>query len=282
LKLFLYTNEIMTIIKAYLTQTLRFLKIIYLIDKIRFYFHKIKYYKKNNKFKKKNPDFVLPPDYLLYEAFRLDYEKYYESGLATAKWLKSIFEKYVELQNVRILDWGCGPARIVRHFPNVLGNNIFFATDYNSETIKWCRENIKAVEFNHNSLEAILPYEDNYFDIIYGLSIFTHLSESKHYEWARELLRILKRQGIFVFSTQGKIYLPKLTSKEQKQFRDGKLVVRSSEYEGHRVFSSFQPPEFIRKLFANEEIIEHIEPPATKENPYPQDLWIVRKISGSQ
>ena len=70
----------MTIIKAYLTQTLRFLKIIYLIDKIRFYFHKIKYYKKNNKFKKKNPDFVLPPDYLLYEAFRLDYEKYYEKS----------------------------------------------------------------------------------------------------------------------------------------------------------------------------------------------------------
>ncbi len=272
----------MTRIKAYLTYLLRFLKIIYLIDKIRFYLHRIRYHKKNINFKKNNPDFVLPPDYLLYESFRLDYEKYCLSGLATAKWLKTIFEKYIELQNVKILDWGCGPARIVRHFPNVLGDNKFFATDYNSETIQWCQKNIKEVEFNHNSIEAKLPYDDNYFDIIYGLSIFTHLSERKHYEWAKELLRILKRQGIFVFSTQGKIYLPKLTPKEQKQFKEGMLVVRSSEYEGHRVFSSFQPSEFIWKLFENEEIVEHIEPPATYENPYPQDLWIVRKISRSQ
>lgn len=283
LSLFIYVIWIMSIIKAYTTQLLRFFKVIYLIDKVRFYFHKIKYYKKNNSFKKNNSDFVLPPDYLLYESFRLDYEKYYVSGIEAAKWLKSIFEKYIELQNVKILDWGCGPARIVRHLEDVVGsNNRFFATDYNFETIQWCRENIRGVEFNHNAIDAKLPYEDSFFDIIYGLSIFTHLSEQKHYEWAKELIRVLKPQGIFVFSTQGKIYLSKLTTKEQKQFNNDTIVVRSSEFEGHRVFSSFQPPKFIRKLFENEEILEHIEPPASIENPYPQDLWIVRKITGSQ
>lgn len=273
----------MTIIKAYITQILRFFRIIYLIDKVRYYYHKIRFHKKNNNFKKNNPDFVLPSDYLLYESFRLDYEKYYESGLATAKWLKSIFEKYIELQNVRILDWGCGPARIIRHLVNVVGgNNKFYATDYNRETIKWCSDNIKEVEFNLNPIDARLPYEDNYFDIIYGLSIFTHLSERKHYEWAKELIRVLKPQGIFVFSTQGKIYLSKMTQNEQKKFKNDMLVVRSSEFEGHRIFSAFQPPRFIRKLFENEEIVEHIEPPASVENPYPQDLWIVRKITRIQ
>ncbi len=275
-------NFEMTIIKAYITQILRFFRIIYLIDKVRFRFHKFRFHKKNNSFKKNNPDFVLPSDYLLYESFRLDYEKYYESGLATAKWLKSIFEKYIELQNVKILDWGCGPARIIRHLVNVVGgNNKFYATDYNRETIKWCRDNIKDVEFNLNSIDARLPYEDNYFEIIYGLSIFTHLSESKHYEWAKELIRVLKPQGIFVFSTQGKIYLSKMTQNEQKKFNNDMLVVRSSELEGHRIFSAFQPPRFIRKLFENEEIVEHIEPSASDENPYPQDLWIVRKITRS-
>lgn len=267
-------------IKAYITEILIKLKLINFIDKIRFWIHKIIYYKKNKNFTVSNPNFRVPPDYLLYEAFRLDYYEYYDSGLKSAEWLKSLFSQYIELNKANILDWGCGPARIIRHLPNIIGNGCkFYGTDYNAETIEWCKNNIEKVSFNKNELSAKLPYPDNFFDVIYGLSIFTHLSESKHYEWAMELMRILKVNGILLISTQGNIYKNKLTSKEKALFEQGLLVVRKSKVEGHRVFSAFQPPNFIRKLFSDQEILEHILPKPTIKNPYPQDIWIIRKIN---
>jgi SAM-dependent methyltransferase len=266
--------------KAYITEILRKLKLISFIDKIRFYIHKFIYKKKNKQFLLSHPNFVIPPDYLLYEAFRLDYFEYYDSGIKAAEWLKSLFEKYVKLQNAKILDWGCGPARIIRHLPYLIGNDCeFYGTDYNARTIDWCKININNVIFNKNELAAKLPYPDNFFDVIYGLSIFTHLSESKHHEWASELLRVLKKYGILLVSTQGNIYKNKLTIREKSLFESGSLVVRESNIEGHRVFSTFQPPQFMRKLFCNQEILEHIIPTPTDKNPYPQDIWIIRKIN---
>lgn len=264
--------------KAYISQILRKLKIIEIVDIIRFYIHKIILSGKNKKFVRNNPEFKLPPDYLLYEAFRLDYQKYHDSGYEAAIWLKTLFEKYIDLKNVKILDWGCGPARIIRHLPNVFPAGCqFYATDYNENTILWCKENIQGINFNKNEIDAYLPYPDDYFDGIYGLSIFTHLSENKHKEWAIELLRILKPKGIFIFSTQGKIYRAKLTKNERILFDKGQLVVRASKIEGHRVFSAFHPPEYIRCIFREVEILEHIEPKPTNENLFPQDIWIIRK-----
>ena len=40
--------------------------------------------KDNEAFKKKFPDIVLPPDYLMYESFKLDYASYYFGGKKTA------------------------------------------------------------------------------------------------------------------------------------------------------------------------------------------------------
>jgi hypothetical protein len=39
-----------------------------------------------------------------------------------AIWHKDHFKKHIELQNLAILDWGCGPGRIIRHF-KVLKND---------------------------------------------------------------------------------------------------------------------------------------------------------------
>jgi ubiquinone/menaquinone biosynthesis C-methylase UbiE len=69
----------------------------------------------------------------------------------------------------------------------------------NNKTITWSRQNLKGISFNQNTLQANLPYSDNYFDIIYGISIFTHLSQQMHYDWYNELERILKPNGIIFF-----------------------------------------------------------------------------------
>jgi len=191
--------------------------------------------------------------------------------------LANHFKKHTDLKNKRILDWGCGPGRIIRHLPEVIGNECeYFGTDYNEKTIKWCSENLKGIHFNKNTLAAKLPYEDNFFDIIYGISIFTHLSEQLHYDWYNELYRILKPSGVMFLTTHGNSFKIKLTTDEIKKFENNELVVRGKTKEGHRTFAAFQPKGFMMNLFGNAEILEHIEVESMNGIPQ-QDIWIIKK-----
>ena len=260
-----------------LSNTLRKLKLLYVVDKIRFHIQKSKNQKINKEFKVKNPSVALPPDYLIYESFQMDYHKYYTQSYNSAEELISHVEKHIQLKEKKVLDWGCGPARIIRHLPTIVNNGCsFFGTDYNTKTITWCKEHIKDVNFNNNNLTANLPYPDNYFDVIYGISVLTHLSEKLHYDWYNELIRVLKPEGIMLLTTQGDNYKAKLSESELEMYNQNNLIIRGKVKEGHRTYSAFQPKQFMENLFSNSTILEHIEKEPQK-NWTPQDIWIIRK-----
>lgn len=50
---------------------LRDLYLLNILDKVWYYIQKLRYWKENNDFKRKNPKVSLPPDYLIYESFQL-------------------------------------------------------------------------------------------------------------------------------------------------------------------------------------------------------------------
>lgn len=267
-------------IKGRITNILRQLGLIQSIDWLRFQFLKFKNRKANSYFKDNNPDVKLPPDYLMYESFQINYDKYYNGGKKMAAWLATHFEKHIKLENKRILDWGCGPGRIIRHMPKIINNNCeFFGTDYNKKSIDWCSKNLSGISFNKNELKASLPYKDNTMDVIYGISIFTHLSEQMHYEWFNELHRVLKPNGILLLSLHGDNFKSKLTDEELQKYNEGKLVVRSTANEGHRTYAAFHPNAFTEVLFKEVEILEHIIQTSTNTSWVPQDIWIVKKKS---
>lgn len=264
--------------RGQISDILRKLGLIYFTDWLRYYKQKYDNREVNKAFKLKNPDVKLPPDYLIYESFQINYEKYYTNSIGTAEWLRDHFKRHIDLKNKRILDWGCGPGRIIRHLPNVIGNECeYFATDYNKETIDWCSKNLPGIQFNQNTLVAQLPYNDNFIDVIYGISIFTHLSEQLHYDWFNELYRVLKPNGILFLTTHGDNFKVKLTDAELKKYNADQLVVRGNVKEGHRTYSAFHPQGFMRRMFGNAEILEHIETKPEKGNYVPQDIWIIKK-----
>ncbi len=114
-------------------------------------------------------------------------------------------------------------------------------------------------------------------DIIYGISIFTHLSEQMHYQWYAELYRILKPNGIMLLTSQGNNFRDKLTERELNEYENNQLVVRGKVKEGHRTFSAFHPKGFMLNLFSNAQVLEHIVSEPQKGRGLPQDVWIVRK-----
>ncbi|MEM0543313.1 class I SAM-dependent methyltransferase [Flavobacterium sp. j3] len=265
--------------KGQISNILRRLRLIYMADWAYYSIERCKNRKKNNSFKKNNPDVKLPNDYLMFESFQIDYTNYYEGGISTAKWLSEYFGKYIDLKDLKILDWGCGPGRVIRHLPEVIGNGCsYYGTDYNKQTIDWCAKNLPGISFNLNSLEAKLPYSDNFFDVIYGISIFTHLSEDLHYKWLNELQRILKPNGILLLTSQGDNFKTKLIRSEVLKFNNGELVIRDKVKEGYRMFSAFQPSGFMKNLFNDVQILEHYAEPIPKSGDWiPQDVWIVKK-----
>lgn len=264
--------------RGYISNMLRFFRVLYLTDLFHFIYEKVKFRKENRAFREQFPEVPLPSDYLLYESYQLHYGKYYTGGIESARWLTGHLSRHISLENVKILDWGCGPGRLIRHLPQYTGDGCeFYGTDYNLKSIAWCKKHLPGIHFQVNSAEATLPWPDHFFDIIYGYSVLTHLSGEKQTQWYRELLRILKPGGILFVTTQGKHYKVKLTAKEKQAFNKGRLVVRGKVKEGHRTFSAFHPPAFMHNLFRDAEILDHIEPEPEPGKAIPQDIWIIRK-----
>ena len=249
-----------------------------IVDKAKFYYFKVKNHQKNAKFKQENPNVALPPDYMMFESFQLNYDKYYFDGQKTAQWVVDKIGKYRSLEQIKMLDWGCGPARLTRHFPDILGSDAtVFGTDYNPKTIDWCAKNMKNVEFSLNDVQPPLNYADNQFDALTSISIFTHLSEENHYSWVKELDRICREDAVLFITTHGEIFKTKLTQQEQQQFDANTLVVRANVTEGHRIFAVYHPYLFMKTLFERYFVVlEHYAGQKVAWG-IEQDYWILQK-----
>lgn len=254
--------------------------LMHLADNVRYRIEKYRKAGVNARFTAANPDVVIPPDYMIYESFQLDYGKYYDDSRVAAAEIFSQFSNHVSLgPSSRILDWGCGPGRLIRHMGALAGDGVeLYGTDYNAATIAWCKSNLPGIRFNQNSLVPALPYPDNYFDVVYGISIFTHLSEAMHRGWMAELQRVTAPSGVLYLTTQGSAFRCLLTRDELNQFDAGALVVRGNTTEGHRTFSAFQSVDYMKHLFGRFQIVEHHEPAYQGGKPR-QDYWIAVKPS---
>ncbi len=102
-----------------------------------------------------------------------------------------------------ILDFGCGSGRIVRWFADVGPNTSVFATDINARAIEWCRQNICGVRFSQNSGMPPLSFSDAQFDLIFAVSVFTHLDELTQLKWLAELNRIAKPGALILVTIHG-------------------------------------------------------------------------------
>lgn len=265
-------------VKSYISATLRRMHLLSAAEKIKYNLHRKKFAEANRIFRLQNPHLALPPDFFIYETYRLNLKEYYEDGYASAKEILALIQKHRNLfGGARILDWGCGPARIVRHLPALLPTVEIYGTDYNKEYINWCHHELIGIEFSANEIDPPMNYPDSFFDAIIGVSVFTHLSESNHINWINELDRITKPGGVIFITTQGVSYRSKLIAAERIQFDNGCLVTRSYTHEGNRLFSSFQPPRFMKQLVKQKFEIVDFLPGVTNQQEPVQDHWLLRK-----
>ncbi|HSU28556.1 MAG TPA: class I SAM-dependent methyltransferase, partial [Chitinophagaceae bacterium] len=256
--------------KPHISSLLRKTGLLSLAERARYSLEKIKYGGINRRFLKSHPKVVFPPPYYIYETYKLRYDEYWLDGLETAKEIIDKFQSQPGWPRgpVKILDWGCGPGRVVRHMPSLLPpGSAVFGADYNEVYIKWCKRNLKAIQFFRASLAPPLKFEPSFFDGVFGISVFTHLSKANHFAWVNELHRIV-RPGAFVFlTTQGKAFLNKLSAKEKESFLQGQPIFRETTKEGSRLYSSFQPASFIEEIMMGKFEVLDYQPGAGMKDP---------------
>ncbi len=119
--------------------------------------------------------------------------------------LNNILIKYLnrELSDFNeILDWGCGCGRLSRYFSQ-LENVLITGVDIDKDNVSWCAENLAFAEFFSIPLHPPTPIKPEKYDLLIGISIFTHLREESQFEWLEELSRISSNDAILMMTIHG-------------------------------------------------------------------------------
>jgi SAM-dependent methyltransferase len=173
-----------------------------------------------------------------------------------------------------LLDWGCGCGRVLRHWSHLQDVEIS-GCDIDSTMVAWCRENLPFANVRLNELDPPLPY-DGGFGLVYAFSVMTHLSEDLQRSWVRDVHRVLRPGGHFVFSTLGEYYAARnrLTPVERASFERGELVVLYERSAGTSLCSAYHPEEYVRSELA--EGFEHVAFRAAADDGR-HDIHVLRK-----
>jgi SAM-dependent methyltransferase len=173
-----------------------------------------------------------------------------------------------------ILDFGCGCGRVIRQWKDLKGPALY-GSDYNPRLVQWCQQNLPFAKFYTNCLEPPLPCDEQQFDFIYAISVFTHLPEDLQQEWLKDLIRVLKPDGFLIITLHGESRSNDLLPEQKHLFDSGQIVVRGEKYRGRNVCGAYHPESYVRKhLITNLTIIDVIPCGATDGG---QDVYLLQK-----
>lgn len=119
-----------------------------------------------------------------------------------------------------VLDFGCGSGRVLRWMLPLLSAQRIYGSDIDREAIAWCARNIPQAHFTVNPGQPPTSFANHSFDLIYAISVFSHLNEVHQFHWLAELQRITRPGGIVLLSIHGTFYkndLPAQTAAELAQ-----------------------------------------------------------------
>ena len=132
----------------------------------------------------------------LLPAFKLE-------GYSSYRKIKHLIKKnisFIDNENIRLLDWGCGCGRVSRYLRADYRN--IWGADIDPKNLSWCEQNLKMQTIELGATPTgILP--ENSFDVIFGISVMSHLSLDHQILWLRELYDSLSENGILLLSFHG-------------------------------------------------------------------------------
>jgi len=168
-----------------------------------------------------------------------------------------------------ILDFGCGSARVIRYFLAEGGGKRFTGADINQELIDWCKGHIGGVDWILTPSRPPVQIANNRFDLIYGISVFTHLDSDLQELWLAELDRLIRPSGLILLTVHGPTYArhiglggARLRQLDEQGFLYLSGVTGKWKLDGLPDFyqTAIQTPDQVRRLWSKRfDILAHFE-----------------------
>lgn len=219
----------------------------------------------------------IPPAHLIFlVSGTRNVEWFLRSGRAAADSIRNVTDQNgVRLPEMdRILDFGCGCGRVLRYWKDLDGPAVE-GCDSNPKLIRWVSAKLPFADAKTNSIHPPLPYEDDRFDMLYALSVFTHLDASLQHPWMQELQRVVRPRGYLIITTHGDRHAGALNGKERERYDEGHLVVRGLPFVGTNMCAAYHPERYVHQVLAQEMDVVAFEPEGAAGNPH-QDLYLLR------
>jgi hypothetical protein len=184
----------------------------------------------------------------------------------------------------RVLDWGVGCGRLARHFPKARAD-VLTGCDIDHDNIEWCSAHLPGT-FVGCSMSPPLPFADASFDLIYSVSVFTHLREPMQMQWLEELSRVMKRGAMLLTTIHGQTAIdfsrqpPSEYARLQEEVRAKGIVFTgdNSQLDGHadhggEYVNVLHSLDYVRRVWGRTFEVVHILPGYILHH----DLVVLRK-----
>lgn len=162
---------------------------------------------------------LIPPGHLRARTGWPNVASYIEGGRRTTEQLEGALSTIGRSFNDfdAILDFGSGCGRMLPHVAErVNGRARLHGSDVDAEAIEWARQHRPEASWSVNQAEPPLPFPEGKFDLVYSVSIFTHLDEDLQLRWLEDVVRVMRPGGVALLTTHG--------NEEFDAYRSGKVV----------------------------------------------------------
>jgi SAM-dependent methyltransferase len=206
------------------------------------------------------PDLVrrdLPPASLRFHvAGSSDRASFVSIGADAARQLLDAAARHRDPATFRdVLDFGCGCGRIARHLP---GTMHMTGIDVDARSIAWCRKHL-AGDWLAIAPDPPTPLRPGTFDLVYAVSVFTHLGEERQRAWVSELHRLLRDGGLLIVTTLGPELVwsrPDLDATQRERLASHGFVFAAGAASFNED-SSFQSRSYLERDWTGFTLLEH-------------------------
>jgi SAM-dependent methyltransferase len=153
-------------------------------------------------------------------------EAYERLGAETRAALLDLLPVGWSFEDRRVLDFGCGAGRTLRHFLGEALEAELWGVDIDAPSIEWLQAELcPPLHALRSSADPPLGFESGSFDLIWAISVFTHLTDNS-LSWLAELHRLLKPGGLLMASYTGRWSSEQLAGEPWDEDRIGMNVLR--------------------------------------------------------
>lgn len=170
-----------------------------------------------------------PPPMLRYRVHRsFDERSYEEMGRVLAgAIIECLRNAHVNPEHRDVLDFACGPGRVIRDFHARVPSARLTGSDIDAEAIAWAQANLGDIAaFHLNGIKPPTGFADASFDIVYCISLFTHLDETLQDIWLAELAHLLRPGGVLLTTVHGRAASAPCTERERALLERNGIVFR--------------------------------------------------------